>query len=667
MGYNNADFSRWLLYLATVQAFFSLAFAQFPWATAVPRTGWTATADSFQSGNEAAKAIDGNSSTFWHTAYSPSVAPLPHYIQLDMKKSFVVNGISYQPRQDGSSNGNIGQHTVTLSNDGTTWSSPVQFGTWLNDKVTKSTFFSNVTARYVRITAQSEAQGANNQWSSIAEINVYSPNVALDASAFRPPPVSQGRWESTVVLPLVAAAGALSAQGNVVFWSAYKPDNYGSGTGQTLTALWTPSSQIVTQRTVTDSHHDMFCPGISLDADGRITVTGGNDSKNTSIYNPASTAWTSAAQMVIARGYQSSVTVGDGRIFTIGGSWSGGRGGKNGEAYSPATNKWTSLPGCTVAPMLTADAAGVYRADNHAWLFAYKSNSVFQAGPSKKMNWYNVSGSGSYTSAGTRAADGDAMCGNAVMFDAVSGSILSAGGSPSYEDSNATPNTHLIKLGNVGAVATVTKLPNMAYARAFANGVALPDGTVLIIGGQSYPKPFTDTTPVFPAELFDPKTNTWRTMASIAVPRTYHSIALLLPDATVVAGGGGLCGTGCAQNHFDVQVFSPPYLFNADGTRAARPTISSVSATQLRPGAMLTITTAQSAASFSLVRYGSATHTVNTDQRRVPLSPLSVLGFAHVVALPSDPGVLVPGYWMLFAINSAGVPSVATTIKILSS
>lgn len=156
-------------------------------------------------------------------------------------------------------------------------------------------------------------------------------------------------------------------------------------------------------------------------------------------------------------------------------------------------------------------------------------------------------------------------------------------------------------------------------------------------------------------------------MASIAVPRTYHSIALLLPDATVIAGGGGLCGTGCAQNHFDLQVFSPPYLFNADGTRAVRPVISSVSATQLRPGAQLTITTAQSVASFSLVRYGSATHTINTDQRRVPLSPLSILGFAHVVMLPSDSGVLVPGYWMLFAINSAGVPSVATIIKVLAS
>lgn len=214
---NTSYRSHGLLYMSISQLFFTLVTAQFPWATAINRTGWAVTADSFQTGNEAAKAIDGNASTFWHTAYSPTIAPLPHYIQVDMKKRYVVNGISYQPRQDGGSNGNIGQHTVTLSNDGTTWSSPVQFGVYLNDRTTKSTFFSNATARYVRITAQTEAQGANNPWSSLAELNVYSPNVNLDASTFTPPPTSLGRWDSTVVLPIVAAAGALSAQGNVVF------------------------------------------------------------------------------------------------------------------------------------------------------------------------------------------------------------------------------------------------------------------------------------------------------------------------------------------------------------------------------------------------------------------------------------------------------------------
>ncbi len=84
---------------------------------------------------------------------------------------------------------------------------------------------------------------------------------------------------------------------------------------------------------------------------------------------------------------QSSAITSDARVFTIGGSWSGPRGGKNGEVWSPSTGKWTPLPGAAVAPMLTADVQGVYRSDNHAWLFGWKGGFVFQAGPSKAMNW----------------------------------------------------------------------------------------------------------------------------------------------------------------------------------------------------------------------------------------------------------------------------------------
>lgn len=82
--------------------------------------------------------------------------------------------------------------------------------------------------------------------------------------------------------------------------------------------------------------------------------------------------------MKLPRGYQSSTTLSDGRIFTIGGSWSGGRGGKNGETYDATTNTWTLLAGCPVAPMLTADAQGAFRSDNHAWLFGWKGGYVFR-------------------------------------------------------------------------------------------------------------------------------------------------------------------------------------------------------------------------------------------------------------------------------------------------
>ncbi|KAI1850717.1 hypothetical protein JX265_004427 [Neoarthrinium moseri] len=645
-----------------------LAVAQqnFDWGKAISRTGWNVTADSFQTGNEAAKAIDGNTSTFWHTQYGDSVAPLPHYIQVDLTKSFVVNGISYQPRQDGNRNGDIGQHTITLSNDGITWTDPVEFGNYLSDKTTKYTFFSHASARYVRITAQSEAQGAGNQWSSMAELNVYSPDTSLSGDTFAPPaPSTKGRWDATVSLPIVPAAGAISGDNTVIFWSAFRPDLFSGGTGLTETALWDPRGQAVSEKTVTDTKHDMFCPGISMDANGVIVVTGGNDAAKTSVYNPANGAWTTAAQMKQGRGYQASTTIADGRVFTIGGSWSGTRdGGKNGEIYDSPTNTWQALNGCPESVIFTKDKGGIYRKDNHAWLFAWKSNSVFHAGPSNAMNWFNVSGTGSYKSAGTRLTAPDMMCGTATMYDAVNGYILAAGGSPDYEDSTATTNAYTIKLGNVNENPKVTQVASMAFPRAFGVAVVLPDGKTLVFGGQSWADPFTDTTAALPAELYDPGTSRWTTVAPIANPRTYHSIGLLLPDATVLSGGGGLCGTGCVQNHFDAQVYSPPYLFNSDGSRATRPVIKTVSAIQLKPGSVLTVAT-DVAATFSLVRYGSSTHTVNTDQRRVPLSASPIGSLNYNITLPSEPGVLLPGYWMLFALNSAGVPSVATQIKVL--
>ncbi|KAE8361334.1 galactose oxidase [Aspergillus caelatus] len=632
-------------------------------ATSIPRTGWTVSVDSFQVGYEAEKMLDGDPKSFWHTQWTLSNMLLPHKVTIDMKRVFVVNGFSYLPRQDGQNNGNIGQHKLELSIDGNDWGEPVASGMYLNDSSQKTTLFTPQPGRYVRFTAMSEAQDTGNQWMSAAEVNILSPDPSFSGSDFTSQPADKGKWGPSVNFPVVPVAAAMINDTNLLMWSAFRPDTFGGETGITFTATWDLSTGTVSQRVVNDTHHDMFCPGLSLDHLGQPVVTGGSSSLRTSIYNTGTDRWIAASNMQIARGYQSQVTLSNGQIFTIGGSWSGGQGDKAGEVYDVANNIWTRLPGCKVEPMLTKDSQGVYRQDNHGWLFAWKQKYVFQAGPSSAMNWYNVDGTGSQQDAGLRGSDPDSMNGNAVMYDALQGKILTVGGGPNYQDSEATNSAHIITLGNPGDTANVRQISPMAYARGFANSVIVPDGKVLILGGQSYVVPFTDTNAIMVPELWDPETEMFVAMNPMAVPRTYHSIGLLLPDATVLSGGGGLCGTNCATNHFDAQIFLPPYLFKADGSLAPRPQITSTPGT-VKVGDSITVQTDVEVADFALIRYGSNTHSVNTDQRRISLKPRVTNKISYTLDLPSDPGVVIPGYWMLFAITSEGVPSVARTVHI---
>ena len=367
--------------------------------------------------------------------------------------------------------------------------------------------------------------------------------------------------------------------------------------------------------------------------------------------------------MSIARGYQSSTICSDGRMFTIGGSWSGGYGNKNGEIYDPSADTWTLLPGCPVAPMLTNDQQGIFRQDNHGWLFGWKGQSVFQAGPSKAMNWYATGGNGGQSGAGNRASDDNSMCGNAVMYDAVAGKILTLGGSPDYQGSSASSAAHIITIGNAGSTPNVQTLSSMSYQRIFANAVILPNGNVFVTGGQVVGNPFYDTTADLTPEMWHQSTETFSELAPNSIPRTYHSVALLLLDGTVLSGGGGLCGD-CTTNHFDAQIFTPPYLLTGSGAPATRPVITSLSASTVRVGGSLTVQTDSGAASMALVRYGSATHTVDTDQRRIPLTPRSTGTNTYSFTIPNDSGIAIPGYWMLFVFNSAQVPSIAQTVLI---
>src|SRR5205085_552782 len=184
--------------------------------------------------------------------------------------------------------------------------------------------------------------------------------------------------------------------------------------------------------------------------------------------------------------------------------------------------------------------------------------------------------------------------------------------------------------------------------RKLHNATLLADGKVLVSGGTrgSEGPNSKPSNPAYACELWDPATGTWTTMASLTKIRTYHSIALLLPDGRVLSAGGAFGGPSA-------EIYSPPYLFNG-----SRPTITSVP-TSIVYGQSFFVGTPNAAtvSKVTMITPSSVTHGFNMGQRISRPLFSQTTGGLNVTA-PSNPNNTPPGYYMLFILNSSGVPSV---------
>jgi galactose oxidase len=505
------------------------------------------------------------------------------------------------------------------------------------------------------VNGRSTANGASIiQWTCNGQTNqLWALQAVLSAN-----PADVGQWSAVIGLPSIPVAAAMLPNGKILTWASWEPDNFG-GSGdlpRTFTNMFDPQTLTATSAIVTQTAHDMFCPGTAMLSDGRVLINGGGPVvANTSLYDSLANTWAAGALMNQTRWYNVSVTLPDGRVFTLGGNRVSGMDGR-GEIWTSG-GSWQVVSGAVMTPIVTSDPTN--RSQEHPRLFVAPNGKIFIPGPTPKMQWYDLTGNGSIQSAGTRGDDTFSQNDVTVMFNV--GKLLKAGGNTNYDMTNAatTPssaNAYVIDI-NGGGLAAVQKIAPLIHARAYANGVLLPDGKVLVVGGLNNGKAFSDSGALLTPELFDPTANNWRELAPMTVPRTYHSVALLMPDARVFVGGGGLCGSGCAANHSDAQIYSPPYLF-----QAARPQIVGAPATASY-GAALAVTTSGTVSGFSWIRMSSVTHTVNTDQRWLSASSNATGGGAFSVIAPANANIAPPGYYMLFALNGS-VPSVARVIRI---
>jgi galactose oxidase len=274
------------------------------------------------------------------------------------------------------------------------------------------------------------------------------------------------------------------------------------------------------------------------------------------------------------------------------------------------------------------------------------NGTLYEAGPDQKTFFLSTAGSGKWI-AGPIRLFGQRNYGSAVMYD--DGKILYSGG-------GLTTNTAEVIDLNQATPAWKWTSP-MAYARRHHNLTVLPTGEVLATAGTAGTV-FNDiSTGVHPAEIWNPQTGSWTTMASNAITRGYHGSSLLLPDGRVLNSGGG--GGAGAPNQLNAELYSPPYLF-----KGARPTISSAPAS-VGYGASFRVLTpnASTITRVSLIRLGSVTHAFDENQRFQRLS-FTADGTGLTVTAPTSGNRAPPGHYMLFILNGTGVPSIARIIQI---
>ena len=473
---------------------------------------------------------------------------------------------------------------------------------------------------------------------------VSLPAITLAASAATPvqgDPSVVGWWDPTIFAwPVVAIHAHLLPNGQVLAWQRKDTDL------TTQTYVWDPA----TPNTFTpflNPNTSLFCSGHAFLPDGRLLVAGGhhyNDGvgePHTNLFDSTTNTWTRVADMNAGRWYPTTTTLGTGEILVVSGNIDGTLGVNKLPQLYQLQGGWVSLNGAVVGMRL------------YPWMLLAPNGKVFNPGPDKETYFLDPSGAGSW-SAGPISNFGLRDTGSAVMYD--DGKVLIVGG-------GQTPPTNTAEVIDLNAPSPAWRYVGaMASGRRQMNATLLPDGKVLVTGGTSGSGANNAVGSVYAAEMWDPATEVWSTMASMQVRRIYHSTAVLLPDGRVLSAGGGMpAGSGGDTDHPDAEIYYPPYLF-----KCARPTITSAP-TSVNYSQTFPVYTpdASSISRVTLIRLPSVTHTFNQNQRinRLSFTSDPLNGRLNVTA-PASGNLCPPGHYMLFILNSNGVPSVAKVIQI---
>ncbi len=271
-------------------------------------------------------------------------------------------------------------------------------------------------------------------------------------------------------------------------------------------------------------------------ADGRVLVAGGQPSESAiltaEIYDPSAGTWTpTGTPMLYPHDWPIGATLCDGRVFVAGRNDAGAR---EAELYDPATNTWipagkmklTHLYGtATLLDDCRLLLTGGYNSNTQAEVF-YPDTKIFKS--------VGVMNSERFFHTTTKLADGR---------------VLAAGGGVDVSGKWFTYATVDIFDPKTGLW---TKAAKMNQARRAHTATLLPDGRVLVAGGNMGGKNDGNEagTQLDTAELYDPVADKWEKIPSkLVTARTFHTAALLPSGALLLFGG--LDGSGSASRQVE--------------------------------------------------------------------------------------------------------------------
>jgi galactose oxidase len=406
---------------------------------------------------------------------------------------------------------------------------------------------------------------------------------------------------------------------------------------------------------------DVFCAGQTHLANGKVLVSGGHITNyegriDLNIFDPAKNLWTRTGQTSKkGRWYPTTTVLGNGNVFIMGGTVDKPNNVQRGnlvpELYNPRENTLVELR-----------SAG-HKQNLYPWNFQISNGNIFCAGPSG-CAWNTGGGDSAILNTTTwkweapiRRSGGAQDYGSAVMFAPDQVLVTGGGGGPIQQSAQ--------RINLSGPAPKWVPAGTMNFRRRQHNSTVLADGTVFISGGTSMAN-FTDPAEagkVLAPELWRPSNNTFQKLPPMKTVRTYHAFSLLLPNGTVMVGGGGYAGKEL-KNYPDFEIYYPPYLFDKVGNFAPRPQITNTKVTT-RHGAEISIGTpqAQAITRATLVKLGSVTHSFDQDQRFVPLAITGRTATAVKLKIPANPNALPPGHYMLF-IFQGRVPSLSKIILV---